>query len=316
VRYLKLAAACAAATVVNPYGIGLHRHVIEYLGADWIKKVVDEFQSPTFRSENMFQLEAMILLGVVVAGALVRRKQIVEALWIVFWAHETLVSVRHAPLFLIIAAPMVAAELARWWKALVGRQTAKSTLGILDALSNDIVPALKRTSAWIAAPLVVFLFLVDTGWPTDFPEKVFPGKMVNQHPEIAGKRVFTADQWGDYLIYRFYPKQRVFFDGRSDFYGEALGKKYQQLSSGDWRWRRVLDEYRFDYVMVAPDWALASLLKISPDWRQVDDNGKAVLFERTAEPVRMAADGRSLFRPGGLMESAEPAERMSEDSWR
>ncbi len=316
IRYAKLLAACSAATLLNPYGIGLHRHIVEYLGADWIKKVVDEFQSPSFRSENMYQLEGLILLSVVVAGFLIRRRQLVEAAWILFWAHETLVSVRHAPLFLIIAAPAAAAELGQWWRAWTASHSPKSTLGILDSLSKDILPAVQRTSVWIVAPLVVFSFAINDGWPQDFPKKIFPVKMVDAHPEIAGQRVFTSDQWADYLIYRFYPRQRVFFDGRSDFYGEKIGKQYQRLASGEWQWREILDRHRFRYALVAPDWALASLLKISPDWKVVEDNGKSVLFERTVALPAEALAASSRFPFHGLMKSSEPAERMSEDSSR
>jgi hypothetical protein len=317
-RYAKLFVAVCAATLVNPYGIGLHRHIAEYLGADWIKKVVDEFQSPSFRSENMYQLEGMILLGVVVATQLIRRRQLVEALWILFWAHQTLISVRHAPLYLILAAPVLAGEVAIWWKALAARMGRKSTFGILDSLSADIVPAFRRTSVWIVAPLLYFVFLSDaSNWPADFPAKIFPVKMVNAHAAaIDGQRVFTSDQWADYLIYRFYPRQRVFFDGRSDFYGEKLGRQYQRLSSGEWQWRSILDQYGFRYALLAPDWALASLLKISPDWRILDDNGKAILFERIG-PVRdMAAQGSSQFPAGGLMKSSDAAERLREEASR
>ena len=97
VRYAKLTLACAAASLVNPYGWNLHRHVIEYLRSDWIRNVIQEFQSPSFRSENMLQFEALLLIGLIVAGAQFRRWKIVEGLWIVFWAHMALGSVRHAP---------------------------------------------------------------------------------------------------------------------------------------------------------------------------------------------------------------------------
>ena len=97
VRYAKLTLACAAATLVNPYGWNLHRHVLEYLRSDWIRNVIQEFQSPVFRSENMLQFEALLLIGLIVAGAQFRRWKIVEGLWIVFWAHMALGSVRHAP---------------------------------------------------------------------------------------------------------------------------------------------------------------------------------------------------------------------------
>ena len=84
VRYAKLTVACALASLVNPYGWNLHVHVGEYLQSTWIKNMVQEFQSPSFRSESMMQFEALMLVGLLVAAALFRRKQIVEGLWIAF----------------------------------------------------------------------------------------------------------------------------------------------------------------------------------------------------------------------------------------
>ena len=60
VRYGALTCACAAASLVNPYGIRVAQHVIEYLRSDWIRNVIQEFQSPSFRNENMLQFEALL----------------------------------------------------------------------------------------------------------------------------------------------------------------------------------------------------------------------------------------------------------------
>ena len=44
--------------------------------------------------------------------------------------------------------------------------------------------------------------------------------MVHANAErLERGRLLTTDQWGDYIIYCFYPRQKVFMDGRSDFYG-------------------------------------------------------------------------------------------------
>jgi hypothetical protein len=48
-RYAALGIACAAATLVNPYGWQLHRHIWEYLRSDWLMHIIDEFQSPLAR---------------------------------------------------------------------------------------------------------------------------------------------------------------------------------------------------------------------------------------------------------------------------
>ena len=53
-------------------------------------------------------------------------------------------------------------------------------------------------------------------------------------------RIFTHDQWGDYLIYRLYPAHKVFIDGRSDFYGDDFEKKYLDVLNVKYGWEKTL----------------------------------------------------------------------------
>ena len=54
-----------AASLVNPYGIGLHRHVASYLSSDWIRNAVEEFQSPKFRSEALLHFEILLFAALI-----------------------------------------------------------------------------------------------------------------------------------------------------------------------------------------------------------------------------------------------------------
>ena len=283
VRYAKLALACAAATLVNPYGWNLHRHVVEYLRSDWIRNVIQEFQSPSFRSENMLQFEALLLIGLIVAGAQFRRWKIVEGLWIVFWAHMALGSVRHAPLFVAVTAPILASQLSAWWNQWTAHVKKSSLPGILNLMAADGLKGFRRTSAWpVAAVAVLALMGPPIKWPQDFPDLVFPVKIVRAHSDlILRSRVLTTDQWADYLIY-VNPAQKVFMDGRSDFYGPAVGNDYLRLTSAAWDWRQLVDKYRFNLALLPVDSALTQVLKLAPDWRVVDDDGKRILLVRSS----------------------------------
>lgn len=289
VRYGKLTLACAAATFVNPYGWNLHRHVVEYLRSDWIRNVIQEFQSPSFRSENMLQFEALLLIGLIVAGAQFRRWKIVEGLWIVFWAHMALGSVRHAPLFVAVSAPIIASQLSDWWNQWTAHAKKSSLLGILNLMAADALKGFRRTSAWPAAAVAVLILMgppvtsvSSIKWPQDFPEFVFPVKMVRAHSDlILHSRVLTSDQWADYLIY-VNPAQKVFIDGRSDFYGPEVGNDYLRLTSGSWDWRQLVDKYRFNLALLPVDSALTQILKLAPDWRVLEDDGKRILLVRSS----------------------------------
>lgn len=280
VRYAMLGASCGLASVVNPYGIQLHIHIAAYLQSDWIRNTIQEFQSPVFRSESMLQFEMFLLVGLAASGFLLVRRQYREALWIGYFAHASLASSRHVPLYVILATPLIASEVTLWWRRWTAGRDRKSTLRILDEFSADLGMKLGWTSLWCLLAIAI-LFVGDSSkWPTDFPDR-FPRKIAEKNAErLVASRLLTTDQWADYLIYRFYPRQRVFVDGRSDFYGESLGKEYLAMMQADHNWKSLMEKHRFDAVLAPLDWPLTTVLKMTPGWRIHADDGKAILFLR------------------------------------
>jgi hypothetical protein len=109
--------------------------------------------------------------------------------------------------------------------------------------------------------------------------------MVHDHVDLIGvSRVLTTDQWGDYLIYTD-PRIKVFVDGRSDFYGPEVGNEYLGIINGRWDWQQILTKYQFNLALVPTETAIAQLLKLSPDWRAVADDGKRILLVRGSPAV-------------------------------
>jgi hypothetical protein len=298
VRYTKLMLACAAATLINPYGWNLHLHVIEYMRSDWIRNTIQEFQSPSFRDENMLQFEVLLLVGLLVAGAMFRKRQICEGLWILFWGHMALGSVRHVPIFVTVTAPILAIELSLWWNQLTGSQKKSSLPGILNQMAADSLAGFQRMSILPIAVAAALIFVIPMKWPKDFPDAMFPTKLVHDHLDLIAKsRVFTTDQWGDYLIYTN-PLQKVFVDGRSDFYGPEIGKQYLEISEGDWRWRDLLKKNDFNVVLMPSSSAIVQLLKGEPNWHAAssDSDGKRILLVRDAAAIvaHAATDGNTV----------------------
>jgi hypothetical protein len=91
-------------------------------------------------------------------------------------------------------------------------------------------------------------------------------------------RIFTEDQWGDYLIWRLYPADKVFVDGRSDFYGTAFEEKYTDVLNVKYNWERILSGFDVDTILLPPNAALSGALKESSHWRLVYDDGVALIF--------------------------------------
>ena len=275
-----LLAACCCATLLNPFGLGLHLHILQYLRSDWIRNLVQEFQAPTFRNEGQAQFEILLIAGLIVVGRLIAHRRPTEVLWIVFLAHSALGSVRHAPLYVAITAPIVASELTVLWRSMLVRARRTSLSSILFQIGHDVEPAFRRVSLWVPICLAVIACInAPIAWPTDFPKEAFPVEMVHRNaPLLEAGRVFTTDQWADYLIFSFYPNQKVFFDGRSDFYGEELGRDYLTLLQGGYGSRQILKRNRFNLVLVPVEWSLANVLKLSGEWTVLEDDGHSILF--------------------------------------
>lgn len=281
-RYFGLTAACLAASLINPYGLQLHVHVAEYLRSDFIRNAVQEFQSPSFRSESVQQYEAVLIVGLICSGLLMSRRRFVEALWILYFAHSSLASARHIPLFILVAAPAIAQEATGWWNFYFAGAPKNSVRDILQSLSADVAVGFRRTTFWIAAGLLPVVALTASAhWPSDFA-KTFPIGMVAAHEQkIVGSKLFTSDQWGDYILYKLWPRQMVFVDGRSDFYGEKIGEEYLSLMNADYKWNGIAKKYGFNLMLLPVKWPLASVLKLSPEWKVLADDGTAILFERS-----------------------------------
>ena len=124
------------------------------------------------------------------------------------------------------------------------------------------------------------------GFQPEFPRKNFPVSALPVVAQTRPQRSFAPDQWSDYLLY-VDPSRKVFFDGRSDFYGPQFVDRYLHILNGRWDWNADLQRFLVDMVIVPPNSALATVLKTSPDWKLLFDDGAVVVFgERNSAVVR------------------------------
>ncbi len=283
-------AAAAAATLINPYTWRLHAHILRYLGSDFIRNRVVEFQSPHFRGESMAAFELLLLAGLLAAPGLWRRGARAQALLLVALAHAALGAVRHLLLYVLAAAPAVAREASArlqtsrnpWLRALASLGPAP------EAARRARLPVWSAGSVGLAA----VLFLTVPAWRVeDFPQQKFPIPALRAVEEkVLGARVFTSDQWADYLIYRYWPRQRVFLDGRSDFYGETLGRQYLEAMTAQHGWENIFALHGFDVALLPAEWPLATVLKAHPQWQLEYDDGQALMLRRVGPAVPTSAN--------------------------
>jgi hypothetical protein len=276
-RYSILAVSCGAASLLNPYGWRLHAHVVQYLNSKWIMDHVQEFQSPSIRSEGMVVYAILLLAGVAAAS----RAERFEGVLVFVWGFASLRSARHVPLFALVAAPVVAAACEDLWQRAAERMGARSAVALLRDFALDL-GSRPRASIWLAAAAALSMAVLPS---TGFPNSRFPVNAVERNlgrlaPAAGAPRVLTSDQWADYLIFRLYPAQHVFFDGRSDFFGPQVGGDYRKLLGAEEGWRELLDRYGFELALLPRDWPLGTMLEREPGWRCIYRDSVAVLFAR------------------------------------
>jgi len=303
--YAGIASLCLAGSLVGPYTYHLHVHIWEYLTDSFQREHIQEMLPISFQNPAARYFEILLLMG---GGACVwhaRRKRFTECLLLVFFAHVGLLAARNVPIFGIVAAPIVALAVVEWFQTLEGAAVSGWLRGLALALHGMGDSIGEMEGVWrthlvsIAAVALITALLYAPSPPENFrarfDAKEFPTKAVASLGDAAAtSRIFTSDQWGDFLIYKLYPKSQVFIDGRSDFYGSKFVQKYLDIVNVKYTWQRQLNDYGVDTVLLQTDAALAGALKESSRWHVVYDDGDAIVFRtgaRPENPVFSAASG-------------------------
>ena len=109
--------------------------------------------------------------------------------------------------------------------------------------------------------------------PTRFP--VEAAQAVDPLPSNA--RIVASDLYGGYLIYSFDGARKVFFDGRSDFYGADFMKRYLVLITAQPGWQEIARSYGFTHALLPNDSALKAALE-QAGWVTLHRDGVATLL--------------------------------------
>jgi hypothetical protein len=281
-RYASLVATCAAVSLVNPYGWRLHAHIAAYLRSEWIRRVVDEFQSPKFRSEYSLYFELLLFAALMAAPAFLKRRRLAEPALALFWGHAALVSARHVPLFVLLAGPWVAAEASLLWRRWASRAGPRSVPAILDSVSEDLRAGFARLSPWAAVGIAVVLLAT----PHESVAAGLPGPEVSGRDCLAPCRLAPRDprvhlgSVGRLPDLSLLSSPEGLFRRSQRFYGSRLGDEYLKIVQGKTGWRESLDRWGFHYALIPEEWPLAGLLGCSGEWELVERKGPAVLYRR------------------------------------
>lgn len=285
--------ACAAAwallgSLVNPYGWNLHRHVLAYLRDSELLARVGEYQSFDFHVEGAFQILAAVGLAALGGVLALGQGRLAQFLLAAVLLVAALRSARGLPLAALVLLPLANGSITRALRGAAG--LAPRLRGWLDGFLgySERLRALEaRLDGRVWVPVAVTLAILWLRTPAvaaraGFPATEFPVAAVAEVEKLPQEvRLLAPDKYGGYLIYRFAGRRKVFFDGRSDFYGAAFMKDYIRLMQVRPGWHRQVEAWGFTHALLPNDYSLVAALE-QAGWKRVYRDGVATLLERNS----------------------------------
>jgi hypothetical protein len=290
--YFASAFGCLLASLINPYTYRLHVHLAEYLRDPWNSQHIAEFLSPSFHHPTALFFEGLLVVAAMTAYWNLSRGRFTEPILLAMWGHAALLAARNIPIFAILTAPAAALMLQSWldrageWKI---AEWARSAVAKFNRIAAQTT-AKEAVGRWHLVSAVGIALVAAVIWAPHPPKKFraefdpnsYPAGALSTLRSDASARIFTNDEWGDYLIWSLYPTNRVFVDGRSDFYGDDFEEKYVDVLNVRTGWEKTLAHFSVDTILLPPDAPLAGALKESSRWRVVYDDGISLVFRSSA----------------------------------
>ncbi len=240
---------CLLASLATPYGAGTLLYPFRLLGGVEALGRVKEWQ-PTPLAPFYAVFWAVLAVGVLILARslyyTVREGELREQAGefvtdlLLFGGFSVLAvqSSRHLAWVLLLVPPVLGRHLnvsAPHLSAGGMRKTVYSYLAVLLVLVVGFWPLLQETEPW-GAPSARKL-PVDA---CDFLEE----------NDLAGLRPYNTYEWGGYLIWRLWPRMRVFVDGRCLLYGDRILEQSLRASDGAEGWNDVLREWDVRMLLV------------------------------------------------------------------
>jgi hypothetical protein len=278
-NYLLIALAALVGTLANPNGWRLHQHVLSYLFDSRLLDQISEFQSFNFHAGGAFQVTITVAICFAGGFAALAAQKPERFLLAMLLTAIALRSVRALPVAALLLLPLANGSITGILRRAVNlapalRRKLDDTLNYGDSLHAIE----RRFHGFAMVPLVCILIFASIRTRAGFPASDLP---VAASAEVASlpvsARILAPDTFGGYLIYRFNGERKVFFDGRSDFYGTEFIGRYSGLLDLGPGWRNEFNRWNFTHALLSPNCPLISALEAG-GWQELHRDRTAVLL--------------------------------------
>lgn len=276
----------ALATLANPSGWRVYEYVALVSHDPASRSYVREWQPPRIEEPEML-LAIFIPAGLVLLSMIVsrRRPEAIELVLIFGFLAFALLSRRNTIWFSLIAGPILARQIEQISWTRVGKPGnggREPSAAFRRALNGAIVSVLIVVSV-LASPWVYPRLGNETLGTSLFEKRTPIGAVDFMEKNQMFGRMFHSQIYGDYLIWRLWPRQKTFIDGRVHLFPLEISDGYiKALNAFDWEER--FSGWDIEYVLLSKDVTDTRLLRrelgSSDRWRKVFEDQSSVLYSR------------------------------------
>jgi hypothetical protein len=272
-RTLLAGLACAAATVITPFGPGVWGYVLGLSTNPLVRELSDEWRRPGL---DTYLGASFLISAALVAAYLARRGEKVPwptLGWLGVFFGLGLTATRMA-MWWAVATPVVLAGLPpRTDHRRAERPDPASPLNTVIALALVAI-ALAGFTRWIPytgeAPPATLVSFAPPGITAELRRTLQPGE-----------RWFNPQEWGSWFELAL-PANPVFVDSRMEVIPDGVWQDYYAVSLARQGWQDVLDQWGIDVVVLARDQQRSAIPAVAedPGWRLVYQDADGLIFVR------------------------------------
>ena len=269
---------CVAVVPLNPYGPRLYSYPFETLRSPAMMANITEWLSPNFHQGKHLPLLLLVLAVLGLAALSPKKLQPLQLLLLCATLFAALRSVRHIPIFVLVAVPIVSGMLDSWVRERFGQKVfgdqprslhlSKLIFNLLLVLGMVCFAGLRLRYVISHQPAVEAHEFPKDG-VSFLAKNQLPGPLLNHY------------NWGGYFIWKLYPEDQVFIDGRADVYGDAFMNAFAAsyyLRSPSWR--ELLERWNIRTLALPPDSPLISALQNDRGWKTAFSDHQIVILTR------------------------------------
>ncbi len=245
----------ALCLVINPNTTRMWTYYLDTVSIGALQDLIPEWASPDFHPLYTQPFIWMLLGTLALIGLSGRRVDGSDLVLVCGFAYAALLARRNIGPFALVAAPVLSRHarptVERWLRAARSRDwlprprpPRPPTPGL--ALLNWLLLALAVAAAGVKAYLPLRAEFNVAYERRSLPLEAIEWMRAERPPGL----LFNSYNWGGYLIWHLWPDYRVFVDGRTDLYGDAVLDEYLRVWRAESGFQEVFDEYDVNTILI------------------------------------------------------------------